>query len=147
MVSRITVRLGFPPSWCGPHDELSLAFSNFPGDSNGHLPAGAFAIDPSDTKVQFLTWPAGEARSNTLSACGKGPSLAAGSSALRGTITEGAGAGGCTMTFPAAFPRTPVCTVSSPTGSPLGGYAATARTLTIRNPGGDGNQYAFMCSP
>jgi hypothetical protein len=111
------------------------------------LLTGAFAVDPSDTNVQFLTSAADEARSNTLSACGRGPSLAAGSSALRGTITEGAGAEGCTMTFPAAFPRTPVCMVSSPTGPPLGGYAATERTLTIRNPGGSGNRYPFICAP
>ena len=57
----------FPAVVVGPHDDLSLAFSNFPGDNNGNLPTGAFAIDTSDTKMQFLTWPAGQASSNTLS--------------------------------------------------------------------------------
>jgi hypothetical protein len=131
----------------GPHDDLALTFADFSGDNAGNLPPGAFAIDPTSSRVQFLTYPAGSAGNNTLSACGKGATLAPGSTALRGTITEGAGAAGCTLTFPTAFPRTPVCLVSSPTGSAIAGYAVTERALTIRNPGGAGNEYAFICSP
>lgn len=130
-----------------PRDELPLTFSSFPGDNNGNMPSGAFVIDPTDTKVQFLTYPAGAAGNGVLSACGRDPALAPGSTALRGMITEGTEATGCTLTFPAAFPRAPICTVSSPSGSGIAGYAVTERTLTIRNPGGNRNEYAFMCSP
>ncbi len=130
-----------------PHDDLPLLFSNFPGDNTGNMPSGAFAIDPTDTKVQFLTYPAGAAGNSVLSGCGRDPSLAPGSTALRGTITEGIAASGCTLTFPATFPRAPVCTVSSPSGSGIAGYAVTERALTIRNPSGNRNEYTFMCSP
>jgi hypothetical protein len=104
-------------------------------------------IDATSTKVQFLTWPAGAVTNGALSACGQNPLMGPGTSALHGTIKEGAAAEGCTFTFPTAFPSAPICTVSSPSGSAISGYAVTPRSLTIRNPGGTGNEYAFICSP
>lgn len=141
---------GHPAVVVGPRDGLPVVFTNFMGDNNGHVTPGYFAIDPSSTKVQFLSWPAGTTGEQRLAGCGRGAALAPGSTALRGMITEGAGAAGCVLHFPVPFPRPPFCTVSSPSGAALSGYAATAEALTIRNPPSDGKgggRFTYICAP
>lgn len=81
----------------------------------------------------------------TLSGCGTSPSISATASDVHGTITEGATATGCTITFAAAFQTAPDCVLSSPSGSAITGYSATTTALTITNASASGNKYSYVC--
>lgn len=82
----------------------------------------------------------------TPSSCGGGsPSLDATASDGGGTITEGSSASGCTLTFAHAYNTAPHCTVSSPTGSALTSYTATASALTIVNGSASGDKFTYVC--
>jgi hypothetical protein len=78
------------------------------------------------------------------SGCATGRVVATGSTATRGTVTEGSRGTGCVINS-TTFTSVPFCTVSSPNGSPVTSHATTATTLTITNPSGAANQYSWAC--
>jgi hypothetical protein len=85
-----------------------------------------------------------------LSGCGTSPSLDTFGSDMTGTITEGASATGCTVTFAVSFAVNgntwaPHCVISSPNGSALTSYSVTTSALTIVNSSSSGNQYTYAC--
>jgi hypothetical protein len=81
----------------------------------------------------------------TVSACGTSPSLSATASDTKGTITEGAMATGCTLTFGSAFTTAPDCVISSANGAPFTGYTTNTAALTITNASASGNKYTYHC--
>jgi hypothetical protein len=80
-----------------------------------------------------------------LSACGTSPSLSVTASDTHGTITQGATATGCVVTFNKAYATAPDCVVTSPTGSALISYSVTTTALTMVNASASGNKYSYMC--
>lgn len=69
-----------------------------------------------------------------LTACGTGPVTSAVASDTTGTITEGTGATGCTITFSIPYTAEPTCTITSRAGQSFS-YAVTASGITITNIG------------
>jgi hypothetical protein len=101
-----------------------------------------------DAKTSYIDWSATvvEGSKPDISSCGTSPVLDVNSTQHSGTVTEGTGATGCTITFP--FSQiTPRCVVSSPNGAALTSYSVTTSTLNIKNPpfSKDGNQYTWIC--
>lgn len=69
-----------------------------------------------------------------VSACGTGPAITTGSTDTAGEITQGTISTGCVITFAAAYPRAPFCTVTSEAGLAFS-YVSAAGTITITNIG------------
>jgi len=116
---------------------------------NAHLPKGWLIIDPSSINRVLLSgvpWSEGVSYGD-LSACGRIPSIAADSGDTHGSLTEGEGATGCTLTFITPFVTPPTCVVSSPDGAPLIGYVASTTVLRIYNPIYPHARYAYICTP
>lgn len=82
-----------------------------------------------------------------LSSCGTAPSLGANSTDQAGTMTFGASAGGCTLTFSAAKASVPHCLVSTQAVSLVNAYtvAVTATTLTITQAASGGVLFDYFC--
>lgn len=82
----------------------------------------------------------------TLSSCGTGPSLGANSTDQSGTVTVGATATGCTITFSTAKLSSPHCIVTAETMSLVNAlsYTQTASALTLSQTGASGN-YNYFC--
>lgn len=81
----------------------------------------------------------------TVTGCGAGCALHPGASDVRGTINEGASASGAVLTFAAAYATVPECVVSSPTGTALGAYTATATTLTLTHAATSNAKFTYIC--
>ena len=81
----------------------------------------------------------------TLSSCGTSPTLVSGSNDMRGEITIGTSATGCTLTFSAAKNGTPFCIVTSETaGLTTPGWSESTTAITITGVTA-GDDYAYMC--
>ncbi len=87
--------------------------------------------------------------SSNLSSCGTGsPAIAAASSDVAGTITEGTSASGCTLAFAGTFTVAPACLCSGETSGAaavLVGCHATATTLVIENSAATGDVIQYHC--
>jgi hypothetical protein len=89
-----------------------------------------------------------EGNAPIVSGCGTGsPALSANSTKKSGTVTEGSGATGCTLTWNSAYSYVvnPRCTISSPNGAAAPTYAATATALTLTHSSLSGAQYSWVC--
>lgn len=128
------------------HDSLGFIIDGIPISNTGG-PTGVLSIDATSTLLQIFNLPM--APITSLTGCGSGsPSIAAGSTPRRGTITEGTSATGCVVNYPNNLPYAPNCVVSSPTGSALPtSYSTSVSALTIVNGAASGNQYTYVCSP
>ncbi|HUB10660.1 MAG TPA: glycosyl hydrolase family 28-related protein [Acetobacteraceae bacterium] len=116
---------------------------------NAQLPKDWLSIDPSSIDRVWLSgipWSHGVDYGH-LSECGRIPAIAPHSGDTHGSLTEGEGATGCTVTFVTPFPTPPTCVVSSPDGAPLTGYVASTTALTIVNPVHQRARYNYICSP
>ncbi len=80
-----------------------------------------------------------------LSSCGTTPAISSNSSDIKGTITEGTTATGCTLTFATAYSTAPDCIVSSPNGAAFTSYTPSTTTLVIVNASASGNKYSYFC--
>lgn len=80
----------------------------------------------------------------TPSSCGSGPTIVGND--VGGTVTEGTGASGCTLTFGSTYTTAPTCNISSEAG--LGfTFATTATTLVITNVGAlSSTKLDYFCS-
>lgn len=83
--------------------------------------------------------------SPVLSACGTSPTMVGDDS--HGTVTTGATANGCTVTFSRAYTVAPVCAVTSQTGSVVNtfSYAVTVSTLTTTETAIGGGKFDYIC--
>lgn len=81
----------------------------------------------------------------TLSSCGTSPSMTGGDS--RGTITTGATASGCTVTFGTAYTNVPSCVVTPQTGSVINtfSYTVSASAITATETGLGGGKFDYIC--
>ncbi len=67
----------------------------------------------------------------SLSTCGTGPTLIAGSTDEAGTVTAGSASGGCTITFAGTYASTPTCTVTPQAGSVVNTFSYSVGNTTI----------------
>lgn len=83
----------------------------------------------------------------TLGSCGGSPSISAGATNKRATVTEGTIATGCVIIFASGgFSATPNCLVDSASGLQFS-YVASATTLTITNIGAlSGTSIVYDCA-
>jgi hypothetical protein len=105
-------------------------------------PDGSIATQLSLHGISYL-----HSRTSNLSSCGLHPSIDGNGTDEASTITEGTAATGCKYTFSVPFFKVPYCNVSSPTGSAITMYTATATSLTIVNPRQSEAQYTYRCDP
>ncbi len=87
----------------------------------------------------------GSSTSPVLSSCGTSPTMKGSDS--HGTVTAGATATGCTVTFTAAYATDPVCTVVPQTGSVVNTFTYTHSTtnIVVTETGLGGNKFDYMC--
>ncbi len=111
------------------------------------LPRNWVSVDPTSADRVAFTGVHWSAHPDLTGCGGNGPRLNATATDAGGTIVEGSAASGCTVKFRTAWPLTPTCQVTSPTGSPLSGYRATATELAIINPISTRNSYTYRCWP
>jgi hypothetical protein len=78
----------------------------------------------------------------TMSACGSGTQITPGSHAF--TVTTGAGATGCVITFSLAFNQQPTCIVTSQNGIPVA-YSYTKTALTLAAGTAASSKYDVAC--
>lgn len=87
--------------------------------------------------------------SGQLTSCGTGsPTMAAGSTDMMGSFTEGTAATGCTMTFAATYTTAPFCVCSAETAggaAVLVGCHTTATTLVAVNASAGGDVVTYNC--
>jgi hypothetical protein len=82
---------------------------------------------------------------SALSSCGTSPSISATATDIKGTITEGTTATGCTLTFLVAYASAPDCVISSPTGNTPTSYSTSTTALTIVNASATGDKFTYHC--
>lgn len=80
----------------------------------------------------------------TAGTCGTGPTLATGTSDIRGTVTTGTGATACTLTFATAKANAPTCIVSARSGTPPV-YTTSTAALTLSTAAASAT-YDYFCS-
>lgn len=104
---------------------------------------------PTATSTAFMVTSAGHiiASSTTpvLSACGTSPTMLG--SDAHGTVTTGATAGGCVVTFQVAYSAAPACVVTPQTGSVVNtfSYAVSATAITVTEVGLGGGKFDYIC--
>jgi hypothetical protein len=103
---------------------LSAAITQF----NAHIKSGSTVLTSAN-----------------LSGCGTGPSISTTATDTKGTITQGATATGCTLTFASAYITAPDCVVSSPNGAALTGYTPSTTALVITNASATGDKFSYVC--
>lgn len=83
----------------------------------------------------------------TLSSCGTGPALDANATDQSGTITFGATATGCTLTFYDTAPSRPHCVVTTEVQSLVNAYTYTVTntSITIAQVGSGGTVWDYYC--
>jgi hypothetical protein len=85
----------------------------------------------------------GTGGSPTLSACGTSPTNSTGSSRVNDTVTEGTGATGCTVSFP-AFTNAPNCVVEFTTGiQATTSWTTSTTTLVVTNT--SAGTFTYVC--
>lgn len=105
---------------------------------------------PTATTTAFMVTAAGHviasSTSPVLSSCGTSPSMV-GSDAW-GTVTTGATASGCTVTFQIAYTAAPSCVVTARTGSVANTFSYTISTtaLTVTETGLGGGLFDYNCA-
>jgi hypothetical protein len=82
-----------------------------------------------------------------LHGCGTGSTISATATDGDGTITEGAGAAGCTLVFATPFYDAPVCLVTPLGGAPVTVLPPRPTALTVTNPRADREAFAYRCRP
>jgi hypothetical protein len=116
----------------------TLVFGNAISGFATNLSLGTSTLAPLSVAGHYAT--AGSAPS--LSACGSGASVSGTDS--RGAFSEGALAAGCTVTFAAAYPAAPFCTVTSRNGAAFT-YAVTSATIVVTNAGTVSGALDYSC--
>lgn len=110
----------------------------------------ASSTSANATSTAFLIAASGHiiasSTSPVLSACGTGPSMVGSDS--WGTVTTGATAGGCVVTFQQPWATAPVCVVTPQTGSVVNtfSYSVSATAITVTEVGLGGGLFDFYCS-
>jgi hypothetical protein len=80
-----------------------------------------------------------------LSGCGTGATVATGSGNSHGTITEGTGASGCTITFANTHTQAPDCVVKDQSGLGMS-YTVSASAITVTNIGAlSSTNISYVC--
>jgi hypothetical protein len=80
-----------------------------------------------------------------VTSCGTSPSITSASTDAAGTLTEGASATGCTVTFAATFAATPSCVVTAASGLAFS-YSKSTTAVVITNIGAlSGTQLDYRC--
>lgn len=112
----------------------ALPFQTFPGCTQpyGNMQQGANFFG---TVYGSALGTDNEGVQPTLSGCGSGASLDAYAGDSDGTITEGTGASGCTLTFQTAWFYQPNCVISSPSNLTFT-YTVSTSGIVITNVGG-----------
>lgn len=96
-------------------------------------------------KLSGIHW--SRTSASNLSGAGQSPSISGGANDGDGTVTEGSGATGFTLTFTTPFYKAPDCILSSPTGTTLTRYTSSSRALKVVNRPGSGQQWTYHCRP
>ncbi len=150
-----------------PYEQLSISTNGQVGVGSTS-PAAKFSINNSTNDIQLgqpLLWIASSTATATttvflvdnvghqfatttiptLSSCGTSPSMVG--SDDHGTVTTGATASGCTVTFGNPWPKAPSCTVTAQTGSIANtfSYAVSATAITVTETGIGGSLFDFIC--
>lgn len=83
----------------------------------------------------------------TLSSCGTAPFFDGNSNDQAGTVTTGATAGGCTVTFSVTKSIAPHCVVTPQTGSVANtfSYTVSATAITVTETAIGGNKFDYIC--
>jgi len=118
------------------------------GSNNFVYSSLATAVDvPSATTSNWFTLDdviVGSKTAPTASTCGTGPTLATGTSDIRGTVTTGTSATACTLTFATAKANAPSCIVTARSGTPPV-YTTSTSALTLSTAAASAT-YDYFCS-
>lgn len=131
-ISRVTIKnagnVGVGTT--SPFSKLAVHANN--GDTNGVLFAIASSTQTATTTLFSIDNVGHQYATTTipvLSSCGTNPSMVG--SDDHGTVTTGATAGGCTITFGNPWIKAPTCTLSEQTGSVVNAFSYTVSATAI----------------